>query len=200
VEVSNQNINQGLSENEEEKNDKFIKENEIKYSEEKVEQDIIPDKNSAFQIYKSESSQAKEIESGILQCSEELKKRKLEAKEYLNQCNSFKLQMENLKNKLNEKKLNKLNLGDDMTELIDEEGYKLIDDLKNAKNNYKEYHDKFKFSKSEINSLKTNLDMLKVKYVESFESWFLKKYGIKLEEHELKLSKVLSLLINNNLE
>jgi chromosome segregation ATPase len=190
VEVSNQNI-QGLSDNEEEKNDKFQKENEIKHTEEKIEYDNIPDKNSAFQIFKTESPQGREIESGILQNSEDLKTRKKEAKDFLEQCNTYKSQIENLKNALNEKKLNKLNLGDEMTELIDEEGYKLIDELKSIKQSYKDYLDKFKFAKSEINSLKSNLDMLKVKYVESFETWFFKKYGIKLEEHELKLSKVI---------
>ncbi len=190
MEVSNQNI-QGLSDNEEEKNDKFQKENEIKHTEEKIEYDNIPDKNSAFQIFKTESPQGREIESGILQNSEDLKTRKKEAKDFLEQCNTYKSQIENLKNALNEKKLNKLNLGDEMTELIDEEGYKLIDELKSIKQSYKDYLDKFKFAKSEINSLKSNLDMLKVKYVESFETWFFKKYGIKLEEHELKLSKVI---------
>jgi hypothetical protein len=190
VEISNHNLNSGFSDNEEEKNDKIIKENETKQSEEKADSEEIPDKNTAFLIYKSQSSQGREIEISIFQCSEELKKRKSDAKEYLDQCNKFKIQTDYLKNKLNEKKMNKLNLGDDMTELIDEEGYKLIDDLKSMKNNYKEYHDKFKFSKNEINSFKTNLDMLKIKYLDSFENWFLKKYGIKLEEHELKISKV----------
>ena len=32
--------------------------------------------------------------------------------------------------------------------------------------------------------------MLKVKFVETFENWFFKKYGIRIEDHELRLEKV----------
>ncbi len=188
MEVSNQNI--GFSDNEEEKNEKLQKENEIKQTEERNEPEDIPDKNTAFHTFKTESPQGVDIERGIMNTSEDLRTRKREAKEYLDNCNTLKQQIDNIKNALNDKKLNKLNLGDDMTELIDEEGYKLIDELKAYKQNYKENLDKFKFAKSEINSVKSNLDYLKIKYVEGFENWFLKRYGIKLEEHELKMSKV----------
>lgn len=195
MEVSNNNVKEVLSDNEEEKNEKF-KENELKQTEEKADSEQIPDKNTAFLIFKTESSLAKETESGILQCSDDLKKRKSEAKEYLEQCNLYKSKLDDLKVKLNEKKLNKLNLGDDMTNIIDEEECKLINDFKEVKEAYKEYLDKFKFTKAEIASLRSSLDLFKVKFVESFENWFVKKYGIKLEEHELKLSKVsLNLMI-----
>jgi hypothetical protein len=196
VEMSNQNINP-MSDNEEEKNEKFKKEDEMKSLEEKVESENVPDKNTAFALYKSESNNAKEIEHSIYQNSEDLKRRKTEAKNFLEQCNLFKDKIDTLKVTLNEKKLNKLSLGDEMTELIDEEGYKLIDELKNIKESYKDNLDKFKFSKSEINVLKNNLDLLKVRYIESFENWFFKKYGVRLEENELKLSKVVSLSIYN---
>jgi hypothetical protein len=194
--MSNQNINP-MSDNEEEKNEKFKKEDEMKSLEEKVESENVPDKNTAFALYKSESNNAKEIEHSIYQNSEDLKRRKTEAKNFLEQCNLFKDKIDTLKVTLNEKKLNKLSLGDEMTELIDEEGYKLIDELKNIKESYKDNLDKFKFSKSEINVLKNNLDLLKVRYIESFENWFFKKYGVRLEENELKLSKVVSLSIYN---
>jgi len=190
VEVSNQNINPMLSDNEEEKNERIKKEEELKTDDEPIQNEPIPSKNIAFQIFKQDSNQAKEIENGIIKTSDELKKSKAEAKNFLEICNNLKSKIESLKVVLNEKKLNKLNLGDDMTELIDEEGYKLIDEMKSVKAEYKDYLDKFKVAKSEINSFKNNLDMLKVKYVESFEAWFFKKYGIKVEDHELKLRKV----------
>ena len=71
----------------------------------------IPDKNTAFSIYKIESGSAQEIESNIVQNSEDLKKRKHEARELLENCNTYKSQIENIKISLNDKKLNKLNLG-----------------------------------------------------------------------------------------
>lgn len=39
-----------MSDNEEEKNEKVIKDNEIKTNEEKVENEIIPDKHTVFDI------------------------------------------------------------------------------------------------------------------------------------------------------
>ena len=188
METSNQNINI-QSDNEEEKHDKLYKENETKMSHEQ-EMNEIPDKNSAFQIYKTESTQAKEIQIGIFQNTEDLKLKKSEAKEYLDKCNAFKSKIEEYKIILNEKKLNKLSLGDDMTNIIDEEEFKVIDSFKGVKESYKEYLEKFKASKSDISIIKNNLDLLKVRYVDNFETWFFKKYGIKLEDHELRISKV----------
>jgi hypothetical protein len=189
VELSGHNINH-LSDNEEERNEKQRREEENKIAEERIDNEPIPDKNTAFLIYKNETVQAKEIESLVHTSSEDLKKRKFEAKNYLEQCNSLKSKIDLLKQTLADKKKNKLSIGEEMTELIDEEGYKLIDDLKGLKESYKESLDKFKLAKSEIASIKHDLDLLKIKYVESFESWFLKKYGIRIEEHELKLTKV----------
>lgn len=77
-----------------------------------------------------------------------------------------------------------------MTNVIDEEECKMINDLKEEKEIYVSCSEKFKNAKAEISNLKNNLDLLRLKYVESFENWFYKKYGIKVEEHELKLSKV----------
>ena len=76
-----------------------------------------------------------------------------------------------------------------MTNVIDDEECKLIDQLKDIRKNYKETVDKFKQTKVSINELKNNLDLLKIKYVDSFENWFYKKYHIRVEEHELRLAK-----------
>jgi kinesin family protein 6/9 len=194
VELSGQNINH-LSDNEEERNEKQRREEENKIAEERLDNEAIPDKNTAFLIYKNEILQAKEIETNIHNSTEDLKKRKSEAKSFLEQCNNYKSKIDSLKQTLTDKKRNKLSIGDEMTELIDEEGYKLIDDLKGLKESYKDTLDKFKYAKSEIGNIKHSLDLLKIKYVESFEAWFLKKYGIRIEEHELKLTKVLIIVI-----
>jgi hypothetical protein len=78
-----------------------------------------------------------------------------------------------------------------LANVIDEEEFKIIDEMKQLKNLYKENVDKFKYSKTEISIMKNNLDVLKVKYVDTFEGWFYKKYGVRIEEHELKLEKVI---------
>jgi hypothetical protein len=46
VELSKNNITQMMSDNEDEKNDKIAKENESKQTEEKIESESIPDKNT----------------------------------------------------------------------------------------------------------------------------------------------------------
>lgn len=70
-----------------------------------------------------------------------------------------------------------------MSNVIDEEECKLINDLKEIKDSYKEFLERFKHSKVEISSLKSNLEVLKMKYVENFENWFYDKYGIRVHEH-----------------
>ena len=149
----------------------------------------IPDKNTGFQIYKSENEGAKKIEEDIINTTTELKKLKDEARNLGETGNKYKEQIDNIQNALKNKQQNKLNLADEMTNVIDDEECKLIDQLKDIRKNYKETVDKFKQTKVSINELKNNLDLLKIKYVDSFENWFYKKYHIRVEEHELRLAK-----------
>ena len=157
--------------------------------EEEVSPENIPDKNTAFQIYKNETSTAKEIEEAITQTSAELKKKKETARELIDEGSKLKVKIDELKEKLNEKKQNKMNLADEMTNVIDDEECKLIDELKGVRQHYKEVLDSFKQTKVDINEMRNNLDTLKIKYVDSFENWFYRKYRIKVEEHELRLAK-----------
>lgn len=108
--MSSQNLAVG-SDNEEERIERQSKEIEEKFTDEQMDTNAIPDKNTAFAIFKKESGIAREIEFGILQNSEDLKKRKAEARELLESCNNYKNKIETIKISLNEKKLNKLNLG-----------------------------------------------------------------------------------------
>ena len=149
----------------------------------------IPDKNTGFQIYKNENENAKQIEENIINITTELKKLKDEARTLGEEGNKFKEQIDNIQSALKSKQQNKLNLADEMTNVIDDEECKLIDQLKDIRKNYKETVEKFKQTKVQISELKNNLDLLKIKYVDSFENWFFKKYHIRVEEHELRLAK-----------
>ena len=149
----------------------------------------IPDKNTGFQIYKNENENAKQIEENIINITTELKKLKDEARALAEEGNKFKEQIDNIQSALKSKQQNKLNLADEMTNVIDDEECKLIDQLKDIRKNYKETVEKFKQTKVQISELKNNLDLLKIKYVDSFENWFFKKYHIRVEEHELRLAK-----------
>ena len=159
------------------------------FEDEDIPPEKIPDKNTGFQIYKSENDKAKHIEEDIINTTTQLKKLKDQAKILGEEGNKFKEQIENINNALKNKQQNKLNLADEMTNVIDDEECKLIDQLKDIRKNYKETVEKFKQTKVHINELKNNLDLLKIKYVDSFENWFYKKYHIRVEEHELRLAK-----------
>ena len=164
-------------------------ENEKFEESEDIPPERIPDKNTGFQIYKSENENAKKIEEDIINTTTELKKLKDEARTLGEEGNKFKEKIDNIQSSLKNKQQNKLNLADEMTNVIDDEECKLIDQLKDIRKNYKETVEKFKQTKVQINELKNNLDLLKIKYVDSFENWFYKKYHIRVEEHELRLAK-----------
>ena len=160
MEISRENINPIIDMEEEEKIEKKYDIDNKKKEEDNINIENIPDKNSAFQIYKVESSDAREIESGIVHNTDDLMKRKNEAKIYMDSCNTHKKSLDETKIKLNEKKLNKLSLGDEVMNIIDEEECKLIQDFKDFKEVYKENLDKFKNAKSEISNIKNNLDIV----------------------------------------
>ena len=176
--------------------EKKEEENEEKNEEENVEEKppeimegVIPDKNTAFKLFKYESQFSKETEKKMKSDIEKLKEQKNAARDLLNKSKELKTKTEQIKEKLNDKKQNKLNLADEMTNVIDEEEVKLLEELKVTKEDYKSTVKQFNEYKTQIHELKENLDMLKIKYVENFEKWFLEKYNVGLEEHELRLAK-----------
>ena len=150
---------------------------------------VIPDKNTAFKLYKYESQYSKEAEKKMKEDIEKLKEEKNAARELLDKSKELKAKTEEIKLKLNDKKQNKLNLADEMTNVIDEEEVKLLEDLKVTKEEYKNIVKQFNEYKKQIHEIKEGLDLLKIKYVENFEKWFLQKYNVGLEEHELRLAK-----------
>ena len=92
--------------NEEEKEEK--KEEEI--IEEKppeIMEGVIPDKNTAFKLYKYESQYSKDAEKKMKEDIEKLKEQKNAARELLDKSKELKAKTEEIKLKLNEKKQNK---------------------------------------------------------------------------------------------
>ena len=179
-------------ENEEEKKEEIEEKKEEEPQEEQppfVAEGIIPDKNTAFKLYKYESQYSKETEKKMKDDIENLKEQKNKARELLEKSKELKTKIDEIKSKLEEKKQNKLNLADEMTNVIDEEEVKLLEELKIKKEEYKETVKNFNEYKKQIHEIKENLDLMKIKYVENFEKWFLQKYNVGLEEHELRLAK-----------
>ena len=179
-------------ENEEEKKEEVEEKKEEEPQEEQppfIAEGIIPDKNTAFKLYKYESQYSKETEKKMKDDIENLKEQKNKARELLEKSKELKTKIDEIKSKLDDKKQNKLNLADEMTNVIDEEEVKLLEELKIKKEEYKETVKNFNEYKKQIHEIKENLDLMKIKYVENFEKWFLQKYNVGLEEHELRLAK-----------
>ena len=154
-----------------------------------ITEGVIPDKNTAFKLYKYESDYSKEAEKKMKEDIDKLKEMKNIARELLEKSKELKNKIDEIKSKLNEKKQNKLNLADEMTNVIDEEEVKFLEELKIKKEEYKNTVKQFNEYKTQIHDIKEGLDLMKIKYVDNFEKWFLQKYNVSLEEHELRLAK-----------
>ena len=177
---------EGEKKEEEENKEKEKEENELPPE---IPQGVIPDKNTAFKLFKYESQFSKDTEKKMKADIEKLKDCKSKARVLLNKSNELKAKTQEIKDKLNDKKQNKLNLADEMTNVIDEEECKLLEELKTTKEDYKNTVKQFNEFKTQIHELREGLDMMKIKYVEKFEKWFFDKYNVGLEEHELRLAK-----------
>ena len=185
-------VEEKKEENEEEKKEENEEEKKEEVLEEQppfVAEGVIPDKNTAFKLYKFESQYSKDTEKKMKEDIDKLKEQKNTARELLEKSKELKAKIDEIKVKLNEKKQNKLNLADEMTNVIDEEEVKFLEELKIKKEEYKSTVKQFNEYKKQIHEIKEGLDLLKIKYVENFEKWFLQKYNVGLEEHELRLAK-----------
>ena len=87
---------------------------------------------------------AKDIEETIAQTSIDVKQKKETARELIDEGSKMKVKIDELKDKLNEKK-------DEMMNVINDDEYKLIDELKGVRQHYKEVLDNFKQTKIDIN-------------------------------------------------
>ena len=184
-EKKEENEEEKKEENEEEKKEEEIIEEQPPF----IAEGVIPDKNTAFKLYKYESQYSKDTEKTMKEDIEKLKEQKNTARELLEKSKELKAKIDEIKSKLNDKKQNKLNLADEMTNVIDEEEVKYLEELKIKKEEYKNTVKQFNEYKAQIHEIKEGLDLLKIKYVENFEKWFLQKYNVGLEEHELRLAK-----------
>ena len=173
----------------EEEGEEKKEENEIEEQPPIIMEGVIPDKNTAFKLYKYESTYSKEAEKKMKEDIDKLKEIKNTARDLLEKSKELKAKIDEIKTKLNEKKQNKLNLADEMTNVIDEEEVKYLEELKIKKEEYKNTVKQFNEYKTQIHNIKEDLDLMKIKYVDNFEKWFLQKYNVSLEEHELRLAK-----------
>lgn len=137
----------------------------------KIIREYIP-RGQAFGEFKIE--EGKTFEDNIRSNKTELKGKKDEFKTLKEQCNKAKGEIDSLKNKLdhkNDEKQKSLEL-DEEEDVIDEEEYNLIREMKDFKKAYRTSYDKLKGVKGDIFLIQQNIDQLKQSLVTAFEVWY----------------------------
>lgn len=133
--------------------------------------DYIP-RNQAFIEYKAD--EGKNTEQNIKANQDELKTKKEEFNNLKEQCNRAKNEIDNLKTQLdkkNDQKQKSLELEDE-EDVIDEEEFNLIKEMKDYKKSYRNAFDRLKNVKGDIFLIQQNIDQLKQTLVNQFELWY----------------------------
>lgn len=110
-----------------------------------------------------------------------LKEKQKEVQEITQRGNKYKQQIEELKQQLDKKQVNK-NQEEITHGIIDEEEYEIIKQLKELKKKYKDDVSLIKNYKSEIIIIDKNIKQSKALLLQKFEDWFFKKYGITIND------------------
>lgn len=129
------------------------------------------DKNQAFMEYKN--TIGKEKEDMIESDKNLVKQKKTEVRSMTLGINSIKREIDDTARKIDEKKLNK-QVDED---IIDEEEFALIKDLKELKRGYREKYEILNSIKSDINMISQNLEQTRTTMLAEFEDWIMQKYG-----------------------
>lgn len=129
-------------------------------------------KQDAFKEYKQD--EGKTLEDSIKDNRFDLRKKKTEMNKLKETCNNAKKEIDTLKAKLEEKNYEKqksLELEGE-EDVIDEEEYNMLKQLKEHKKTYRVNFDKYKELKGECFYIQSSIDQLKEKLIHEFEVWY----------------------------
>lgn len=134
-----------------------------------------PDRQAAFADWKAREGQ--NFERAFEKNRSELKERRGEMREAMATANARKREIDEAKECLARKQADKPPEGVRDEELIDEEEYKLIKNLKDSKQHYREAFEKHRCLKMDVLQLEHLMQQCKAKLVQAFEEWFDQRYG-----------------------
>jgi kinesin family protein 6/9 len=137
-----------------------------------------PDKQALFVEWKKTDGQV--LEESFERNRQELKERKTEMKDMMARANAKKKDIDVAKERLARKQAEKGHDPGD-AELIDEEEYALIRNLKDLKQDYRDAFDQHKAVKTDVIQIEHMLQQCKQKLVSSFEEWYEGRYGHLIE-------------------
>eukprot|EP00746_Dinoflagellata_sp_MGD_P160851 gnl/MRDRNA2_/MRDRNA2_87784_c0_seq1.p1 gnl/MRDRNA2_/MRDRNA2_87784_c0~~gnl/MRDRNA2_/MRDRNA2_87784_c0_seq1.p1 ORF type:complete len:730 (-),score=184.67 gnl/MRDRNA2_/MRDRNA2_87784_c0_seq1:30-2219(-) len=133
-----------------------------------------PDKQTVFSEWKSKEGKALEedFDANRLQ----LKEKKQELKDTMMVVNTKKKEIDDAKEKVQRKQAEKDQTGDNDTDVVDEEYFALIRNLKDLKQAYRDAFESHKVVKREVMQIEHNMQLCKQNLVASFEEYYDQKY------------------------
>mmetsp|Transcript_57493 Transcript_57493/g.163267 ORF Transcript_57493/g.163267 Transcript_57493/m.163267 type:complete len:229 (+) Transcript_57493:1-687(+) len=134
-----------------------------------------PDKQSAFADWKAREGQL--YERAFEKNKAELKERRSEMRDAMNAANARKREIDEAKERHARKQADKGPEGSRDEELIDEEEYALIKNLKDTKQQYREAYEKHRAVKMDVLQMEHLMQQCKAKLVQAFEEWYDQRYG-----------------------
>lgn len=138
--------------------------------------DKAPDKQACFADWKSREGIA--FEEAFERNRGELKEKRAEMREALVTANGKKREIDEAKERISRKRADKDAVGaagDE--EMIDEEEYALIKNLKDLKQQYRDSFERHKSLKIDVIQIEHLMQQCKTRLVQAFEDWFHQKYG-----------------------
>ncbi|MDR3582041.1 MAG: hypothetical protein P4L67_02075 [Candidatus Pacebacteria bacterium] len=146
---------------------------EIKTKKEKKVE--VLDRQTAFIQYKKVDGKA--TEEGILSNRKDLKEKTTKMKALEHEINNRKKEIDRLKEQLDKKREQQKAENEAASDVIDEEEFALIKELKDHKKVYKQNYDEYHALRSDVLIIKQNIDKLKQQLILSFDDWYDKTYG-----------------------
>lgn len=149
------------------------------------------DKQTAFQEYKQ--GEGRMFEDQIISNRQELKDKKVKVKKLTEQCNTTKKEMDQIKEKLDDKAVEKKKqlkndfagmdedemgnpVGEGQQEIIDEEELGCMQRMRDLKKVYRERYEQLMSLRGEVFYIQQSIDTLKSQLVSNFEDWYTQNY------------------------
>lgn len=156
------------------------KETEEKTAEEE-EEDLEPrpylTEDEAFDVYKNEDSEGKDYQERYYEAKNGLQMKKKALKSMSITVNTIKKEIDTLNAKLTIKRQENRVHQVDGVDVIDEEEYGLIRELKQKKQSYKKAYEQRQETNKESNYLKGLVEQTKIQLCNTFLIWYQKYYG-----------------------
>lgn len=152
----------------------------------------VKSKQEAFKEFKEDEGKA--VEDSIKGNRTDLRTKKDEMARLKEVCNKAKKEIDSLKSQLeskNEEKQKSLELDED-EDVIDEEEYSMLKQLKEFKKVYRENFDKYKNLKGDAFFIQNSIDQLKEQLIFKFEVWYDENFEAPAGDAEKPMSRGVS--------